>query len=99
MEYKLKDVDVEAAVPITGPLHQTGSVKVREIPEVEKAACLVHKGPYETSMTAYRSLIGWLFTSGYQLAAANREIYIKGPHDTTDPRNYITELQFPIIGW
>ncbi len=99
MEYKLKDVDIEAAFPISGSFRPTGAIRVREIPEVEKAACLMHRGPYETSLTAYRSLTGWLFTNGYHLASANREVYIKGMLDTRDPRKYVTELQFPITGW
>jgi len=99
MEFRDKDIDLEVAVPIRGDLPETDKIRVRELPEVEKAACIVHKGPYETSMVSYKTLIGWLFTHGYQLAAPNREIYLVGPLQSQDPKQYVTELQFPIMGW
>jgi effector-binding domain-containing protein len=99
MEFRDKDIDLEAAVPIKGNLAETEEIKVRELPEVEKAVCIVHRGPYETSMVSYRILIGWLFTHGYQLAAPNREIYIVGRMQSQDPKQFVTELQFPIMGW
>ncbi|MCX6004338.1 MAG: MerR family transcriptional regulator [Chloroflexi bacterium] len=99
MEYREKDVDIEVAVPVEGSVETTDRIKVRDLPRVDKAACLTYRGSYEKSEEAYKTLIAWMFRNVYQLAAPNREVYVQGPAQSQDPNKYVTELQFPITGW
>ena len=97
-EYCEKDIDVEAAVPITGNLPSHKKVTVRQLPEIESAACLIHKGPYENFNQAYKALMNWLEANGYQISGPNREIYLKGPGRFLkgNPADYVTEIQLPV---
>lgn len=99
MEYLTHDIDVEVALPVAGGFSPSGKITMGELPEIERAACFTYKGPYETSRSAYKTLIRWLTKNGYQLGAPNRELYIFGPVQSGDPKKYITELQFPITGY
>src|SRR5207249_6102721 len=68
-EYREKDVDAEAAFPIEpGSLRGNGRVTIRELPGVESAACIVHRGPYEGLSPVYGVLISWIEASGYRIA-------------------------------
>jgi DNA-binding transcriptional MerR regulator len=71
-------------------------MKVGELPGVEEAASLIYKGPYETISQAYQALMAWCEANGYELAGPDREVYLTSPEKTTDPSDYITELQQPV---
>jgi effector-binding domain-containing protein len=97
-EYKETDADVEAAVPIKGDPASSDRVKVHDLPAVEKMAVIVHKGPYEQISQSYGTLMSWMEAHGYKPAGPSREVYLKGPGMILkgDPRNYVTEIQFPV---
>lgn len=94
--YKEKDIDLESAVPIAGPLASTDRVKVRELPGVDHVASLTLEGSYEGLSEAYGRLIGWITANGYRIVGPNREIYIKGHGPDYEPAEFLTELQFPV---
>jgi effector-binding domain-containing protein len=94
-EYRDKDIDVEAAVPIFGAIPTTKRINVREIPGAEQAACLVYRGSYDNFNQAYMALMTWVETNGYQIEGPNREIYLQGPGQGA-PSSYITEIQMPV---
>lgn len=94
--YKAKDIDVESAVPVAGPLSSGERVKVRELPGVEQAACLTVEGSYEGLSDAYARLLGWIGANGYHIVDCNREIYVKWPGPDYEPGEYVTELQIPV---
>jgi effector-binding domain-containing protein len=96
MEHKERDVDIEAAVPVSGDLDLPDPIKVRDLPGEENMASLVHTGPYETINEAYQALMTWCDANGYELAGPDREVYLTGPNDTSDPAKYVTELQQPV---
>ena len=95
-EYKEKDVDVEAGVPINKTIPSAGRVKVYELPGMEQAACAIYKGPYEGIGEAYSAIMAWVENNGYQITGPDRELYLTSPADTDDPNQYITEIQFPV---
>ncbi|MDD5312750.1 MAG: MerR family transcriptional regulator [Dehalococcoidia bacterium] len=98
MGYREKEVDVEVAMPYEGRVDSSDRIKVKDLPRVEKAACITFKGTVETSEEAYKILIAWMMRNGCRLAAPNREVYIRGAAQVRDSREYITEVQFPITG-
>jgi effector-binding domain-containing protein len=95
-EYKEKDVDVEAGVPIVEAIPGTDRIKVYELPGLEQAACTIYKGPYEGIGEAYSALMSWIESNGYQIIGNDRELYLTSPADTQDPNEYVTEIQFPV---
>lgn len=94
-EYKEKDVDVEVCVPVKKSIPGSDKVKVYELPGME-AACIIHKGPYESVGEAYGALMAWIEKNGYQVTGPSRELYLTSPYDTKDTAKYVTEIQFPI---
>ncbi len=95
-EFKEQDVDVEIGVPIDKAIPGTGRVKIYELHGMEQAACTVYKGPYEDIGEAYSALMAWIESNGYQITGPDRELYLTSPADTSDPAEYVTEIQFPI---
>jgi effector-binding domain-containing protein len=95
-EFKEKDVDVEAGVPISKAIPGSGRVKVYELPGIEQAACTIYKGSYEAIGEAYNALMAWIQTNGYQITGPDRELYFTNPNEVKDPSENVTEIQFPV---
>ena len=94
--FKEKDVDVEVAVPVKGRPKETGRIKVRDL-EAARVACIVHIGPYENFGQVYSALMKWVEENGYKIAGPPREVHLKGPGFGTKPKDYVTEIQIPIV--
>jgi effector-binding domain-containing protein len=96
-EYKEKDVDVEAAVPVApGNPSTSGRVVVRELEGYDEVASLTRVGPYDDFTPAYQELMEWVQANGYRMIGPNREIYLQGPEADIPPEEYVTEIQFPV---
>ncbi|MDY6892214.1 MAG: MerR family transcriptional regulator [Chloroflexota bacterium] len=95
-EYRERDVDVEAAVPVGGSEPDAGRVSLRELPAVEQLACVVHVGAFDGIDQAYNALMTWIETNGFNIIGPSREVYLQGPGPGTDPASYVTEVQFPV---
>jgi effector-binding domain-containing protein len=97
-EYREKDADVEAAVPVSGSPQPDGKIKVYQLPAVEQMACLVYKGPYEEISRGYQAIMSWIESSGFKAEGSCREVYLKGPGRILkgNPAEYITEIQQPV---
>lgn len=96
-EYKEKDVDAEAVVPIgDATVTADGGVTVYELPAVTQMATYLRKGPYDDFTPAYQTLMGWISENGYQIVGPNREIYLQSPEDGP-PEECLVELQFPVV--
>jgi DNA-binding transcriptional MerR regulator/effector-binding domain-containing protein len=94
--YKEDSIDVEICeAVVTSGKDQEGMV-FKTIPEVPKAACLIHKGPYSTLGKSYAILVRWIEENGYELADNMRESYHDGIWNQEDPNQWITEIQAPI---
>jgi effector-binding domain-containing protein len=89
-------LDVEVVEPIISSITGSDRVKISTQPAVEKMACIVHKGPFDTMWKTSESLFAWIKENGYKVNGPVREIYHKGDWATKDPNEYITELQAPV---
>lgn len=97
-EYRDHDVDVEVCEPVAAGAVLNGKASVKELPEVESMACVIHHGPFSTLPQAYQALMEWIQTNGYRICGPDREIYLetgKGPVHQNDP-SYVTEVQMPV---
>jgi DNA-binding transcriptional MerR regulator/effector-binding domain-containing protein len=71
---------------------------VREcLPAGELLACVIYRGNYPQIGSAYASLGRWLLTGGYEAAGPCREVYHRSPAHTSDPAEYVTEIQYPVM--
>jgi effector-binding domain-containing protein len=97
--------DIEVCEPIESELPETEKIKVRSLPEVTTAACVVHAGPFVTIGEAYEAIMKWIDANGYRIKGPGREVYVRAsiPNVTddqtgvsqTDPGT-VTEIQFPV---
>ncbi|MCL6613623.1 MAG: MerR family transcriptional regulator [Firmicutes bacterium] len=94
-EFKEENVDVEVAVPVEGGVPSDAPAQIRELAGGEMA-CAVYQGPYERIGEAYNAVMAWLEPNGYHIAGPVREVYLRGPGDTQNPEEYVTEIQVPV---
>ena len=98
------DGTIEVCYPIAEPLELdggghdadqgTGAVYGATLAATTVAAT-THQGPYEEVSPAYHSIVGWVTEHGHEFAGPAREIYLNDP-TTTEPSEYLTEVQWPI---
>ena len=72
-----------------------GGFELVELPAVEQAATLIHRGPMDNVMPSIQALARWIDANGWVSTGLNRELYLDygmGP----DPEQWITELQEPV---
>lgn len=96
-EYRETDVDAEVAFPIVpGSLQGNERISIRQLPGIETAASVLHQGPYDTVGQAYDALTAWIEANGYRITGPDREIYLHNGSHTSDPAEYVTEIQYPV---
>jgi effector-binding domain-containing protein len=94
-EYREKEVDMEAAVPVAGKVPGNKRVKFKELPAAAQMACVIHRGGYDSISQAYNAVMAWIDKNGYRITDHDREIYLQGPGQG-DPASYVTEIQLPV---
>ncbi|MFV0393198.1 MAG: GyrI-like domain-containing protein [Coprobacillaceae bacterium] len=96
MNPETKIGEIELCVPTLETPSQSG-IEVKELPHV-KAVSVTHVGPYEQMDEAYRAITRYANDHKLELVPPFREVYIKGPGLVLkgNPKNYITEIIFPI---
>ena len=100
-ETKLRDkhIPIEVVVPIPQAIlnndPSANSIWIYQLPEVEKMACVVHQGSFDSLGEAYCTLLEWIEKHQYQIAGSTREVYLQYERNG-DPDRYVTEVQIPI---
>lgn len=97
---------IEAAIPLRFSIAQTRNIAVYRLEPVQKMACVVHCGAYQTLPNATKALFEWVKTNGFVAIGALREVYLRFGADeklglpqrflTTNSSEFVTELQLPI---
>jgi len=95
-EYKEKDIDVEICEAITEMKQDTEILKFKKVDKVDKAVCVLHKGPYETIRDAYIFTFEWIKDNNYEVIGKPRESFIDGIWNKESPEDWLTELQVPV---
>jgi DNA-binding transcriptional MerR regulator len=107
-EYREHDIDAEVAVPIKFAIPGSESIRVRELPGLAQAACVVHTGHYGTLYQAYNALLGWIEANDFRMAGPMREVYLRYGADglgfdlpptyvAAEADEYVTELQLAVV--
>ncbi|MFJ8868356.1 MerR family transcriptional regulator [Streptomyces sp. NPDC102473] len=85
-------ISIHAAVQVAAPL-QDGAFRVRDLPPVDQAATIVHRGSMDTVLPTAQALAFWIDENGYRSAGYPREISLECPENRDD---WVTELQAPV---
>lgn len=94
--YKESDINAELCEAVTKMKEDQGDVKFKVLPAVDMAACILHKGPYETLPESYSAIVNFIEESGYEIIGYQRESYIDGIWNKETQDEWLTEIQFPI---
>ena len=88
-------VAVMACLPVSAEPGHREEFDVTDLPRIERAATIVHRGRMDSVVSSLQALAGWIDLNGYRSLGGNRELYIDyGISD--DPQSWVTELQEPI---
>jgi DNA-binding transcriptional MerR regulator/effector-binding domain-containing protein len=86
-------VIVHATVPVNVEPAADLNVAVVDLPAIEQAATIVHRGSMDNVMSSIQTLASWIDAHGYRSAGYNRELYLQLADDVDA---WVTELQEPI---
>ncbi|CAL9661420.1 MerR family transcriptional regulator [Streptomyces sp. NPDC003642] len=85
-------ISVHAAVQVSAP-PQDGAFRIHDLPSLDQAATIVHRGSMDTVLPTAQTLARWIDANGYESTGYPREINLECPADRDD---WVTELQAPV---
>lgn len=88
-------VEIEVVQPVTDLGKNSSRIKFKILNPFE-AVSIIHKGPYQTLPAAYQAINQWAIENSYQINGPNQECYLKGDWNEQDPKEYLTEVRFPV---
>lgn len=94
--YKEEDILVEVCQAVTEKKPNFGKVTFKVLPEVPEAACIFHKGSYDTLHKSYAVLLNYIEENGYEICGNIRESYIDGVWNKDTAGEWLTEIQIPV---
>jgi effector-binding domain-containing protein len=87
--------DFEVGLPVSTPVTAVGRVKPGAL-RAAKVARTVYHGPYEGLYGAWGEFMAWIEANGHTPGPDLWECYVTGPHSSTDPATWCTELNRPV---
>lgn len=95
-EYKEEDILVEICEAVTEKKQDSGDIVFKVFPKVPMAACIFHKGSYNTLHNSYAMLLQYIEENGYEICGNIRESYIDGVWNKETENEWLTEIQIPV---
>jgi DNA-binding transcriptional MerR regulator len=96
IEYKERDLDVEAGVSIRQSVQAQEPVVIRELPPATVAS-IVHHGPFSRISEAYLALLHWIDANEFRQAGPTREWFLRiSVPVSRDDESNVTEIQLPV---
>ena len=84
---------VHATLPVNADPGGEYDFAIVDLPEIEQAATIVHRGSMDGVMATIQTLAAWIDANGYRSTGYNRELYVECGEDRDA---WVTELQEPI---
>lgn len=94
--YKEEDILVEICEAVTEKKQDSGDIAFKVFPKVPMAACIFHKGSYNTLHKSYAMLLQYIEENGYEICGNIRESYIDGVWNKETENEWLTEIQIPV---
>jgi AraC family transcriptional regulator len=89
-------VTMEPGMRVTGPVTSSPGEVIADTLPGGPAATTIHAGPYDTLSDAYAAIEQWMETEGLVAAGAPWESYVNDPADYPDPKDWKTEIFWPL---
>ena len=86
---------IESGLPIASRIEGEGDILADTLPG-GSAAVTTHLGPYEQLFDAHAAVQLWLEESSRRAAGAPWEVYVTDPADYPDPKDWRTDIFWPI---
>jgi len=85
---------IHAGLPVSAEPGREHEFSIVDLPEIEQAATIVHRGAMDDVMPTVQTLARWIDANGYRSTGYSRELYVEcsGDRDT-----WVTELQEPVL--
>ncbi len=87
--------EIETCVPVDLPVLARGRITFSELP-ASKLTRTVHHGPYDGMEAAFDAVWTWIERNHRQAAGPPLDVILVGPGDTDNPKEYQTEIAWPI---
>lgn len=94
--YKEEDILVEICEAVTEKKQDSGDIVFKVLPKIPMAACIFHKGSYDTLHKSYAMLLQYIEENGYEICGNIRESYIDGVWNKETEEEWLTEIQIPV---
>ena len=85
---------VHAALPVDADPGAGHDFSIVNLPKIEQAATIVHRGSMDDVMATIQTLARWIDANGYRSTGYNRELYLEVGDDRD---TWVTELQEPVV--
>ncbi len=95
MDFKEKDADVEACLPIASSLVLPKGITARKLSSTKVISC-IYSGSFQDFGHVYEEMMEQIKSLDYKMGLPIREVYIKGPDTEKNENDYQTEIQIPI---
>lgn len=86
---------IEAGMPLAVAAAGEGDIEAITLPG-GPAAIAIHRGPYDTLRDTYVVIEQWLDAEKLQAGGAPWETYVTDPADRPDPKDWETEITYPL---
>lgn len=90
-----EDIDLEYCEVVKERKEESDLIKFRDLPLVEKAVCVEHKGEYVFDEDV-AEIMKYIESHGLQVADEWRFCYIHGAWDCESSEDWLTEIQVPV---
>jgi DNA-binding transcriptional MerR regulator len=85
---------IHATIPVNVGPGEGHDSSIVDLPEIEQAATILHRGAMDNVMPTIQALARWIDANGYRPVGYNRELYIELGENRDA---WVTELQEPIV--
>ena len=94
--YNEEQILVETCEAVTTPKEDTDKIKFKVMPKVPYAACIFHKGSYQTLSSSYATVLQYIEENGLRINGSIREYYLDGVWNKDSEEEWLTEIQIPV---
>ena len=88
--------DFEVGIPVEREVAPSGRVLPGELPAATVART-IYAGTYDSLGAAWGELDRWIASAGHEPAPSLWERYLSGPESSSDPAQWRTELNRPLV--
>jgi AraC family transcriptional regulator len=88
-------MSIEVGMPLDAPAAGEGDVIAGQLPG-GAVAMAVHAGPYDELPESWAALERWIEANGHRGAASPWELYVTDPAEHPDPKDWRTEIYWPL---